>query len=472
MSAMRRFTPTVLAMLVAGCAVGPDFVEPDLALTDSFVEAGHGPYSEAPIAPDFWRSFDDADLDALIALALERNTSIAQALATLNETRALSGLSLYSWFPTAGIGIDQQRSQESVADPFGFPGSGGTTERYRAGFDMAWEIDLFGSLRRQNEAIRRRVEADSAAVSAVQLSIVAEVAQTYFALRGAQQRLIVQQENLDNLVDSVRISEASLDAGRGTGLDVARVRALERSLAARLPQAEAAISRAEQRLAVLTAQPVEVLRTRLLPQRVLPNVPDMIAVGTPEEWLRRRPDVYAAERRLAEAVAGIGIETSEYYPRLTLIGNFGWTGRQSSDIGSSSAERWGIGPAISWRILDFGRIKQNILAAEARADGAYAIFEQTLLLAIEEAENGMAGYRAASQTAEALAEAVEESRTASMLAHLRFDNGIADYLAVLDAERTLLDLEDQYAVAVTDRTTALAALYKALGGEFARAEAR
>jgi multidrug efflux system outer membrane protein len=112
------------------------------------------------------------------------------------------------------------------------------------------------------------------------------------------------------------------------------------------------------------------------------------------------------------------------------------------------------------------------LAAEARADGAYAIFEQTLLLAIEEAENGMAGYRAASQTAEALAEAVEESRTASMLAHLRFDNGIADYLAVLDAERTLLDLEDQYAVAVTDRTTALAALYKALGGEFARAEAR
>jgi multidrug efflux system outer membrane protein len=150
-----------------------------------------------------------------------------------------------------------------------------------------------------------------------------------------------------------------------------------------------------------------------------------------------------------------------------LLGTFGWTGNGSGDFGSSEAERWTLGPAISWRILDFGRIKQNVLAAEARADRAYAVFEETLLLAIEEAENGLAGYRAASLTAEALAEAVAESQTASDLARLRFDNGVGDYLAVLDAERTLLDLEDQYAVAATNRTTALAALYKALGGDFA-----
>ena len=160
---------------------------------------------------------------------------------------------------------------------------------------------------------------------------------------------------------------------------------------------------------------------------------------------------------------------AEYYPQLTLIGNFGWTGTDSGDIGSSDAERWSLGPFLSWRILDFGRIKQNVLASEARADRAYAVFEQTLLLAIEEAENGLANYRAASLTAAALEEAVAQSRTAASLARLRFDNGIADYLAVLDAERTQLDLEDQYAVALTDRTTALAALYKALGGDFATA---
>jgi multidrug efflux system outer membrane protein len=179
--------------------------------------------------------------------------------------------------------------------------------------------------------------------------------------------------------------------------------------------------------------------------------------------------VLAAERRLAAATSRVGVEMAEYYPKLTLIGDFGWTSDQRGDIGSSEAERWSLGPFISWRILDFGRIKQNVLAAEARADGAFAEFEETLLLAIEEAENGLAGYRAATQTAEALAQAVEQSRTASELARLRFENGIADFLAVLDAERTMLELEDQYAVALTDRTTALAALYKALGGDFAMA---
>lgn len=454
-------------MLMQGCAVGPDYSEPATALADTFIEAAADPYSVEAVPATLWESFGDADLEALIKLALERNRTIVQALATLNETRALSGLSVYSWFPTVGASIDQQRSQQSPTDPFGPPGGIGETEVYRAGFDMAWEIDLFGRLRRQNEVIRRRVEADTAALGAVQLSIVAEVAQSYFALRGAQQRLLVQQRSLDNLVDNVRILEDSLEAGRGTALDVARAKVLERSLAALLPQSRAAIARAEQRLGVLTAQAVEELRGQLAERRELPNVPDMVAVGTPEDWLRRRPDVREAERRLAEAVSSVGVQIAEYYPRLDLIGDFGWTSTNRGDLGSSDAERWSIGPFLSWRIIDFGRIKQRVLAAEARADRAYAVFEETLLLAIEEAENGLAGYRAASLTAAALADAVAQSQTASSLAQLRFDNGVGNYLSVLDAERTQLGLEDQYAVAVTDRTTALAALYKALGGDFA-----
>ncbi|HSG66081.1 MAG TPA: TolC family protein, partial [Gammaproteobacteria bacterium] len=458
-----RFAAALAVTALAGCAVGPDYVEPEPALTDGFVEAVDGMYSDDSVPAHLWESFDDPDLDRLIELALRQNRTIAQALATLNETRALSGLTLYSWFPTVGVGISYEESEQSPSDPFGPPGAG-DTEVYRAGFDTSWEIDLFGSLRRQNAAIRQRVEADTAALQAVQLSIVAEVAQAYFSLRGTQQRLLVQEQNLQNLADNVEILENSLEAGRGTLLDVARARALERSLAAQLPRSRAALATAEQRLAVLAALPVDALRAELTAGRTLPAVPAMVAVGTPEQWLRRRPDVLAAERRLAEATSRVGVQVAEYYPKLTLVGDFGWTSDQRGDIGSSDAERWSLGPFISWRILDFGRIKQNVLAAEARADRAYAEFEQTLLLAIEEAENGLAGYRAATQTAAALAEAVEESRTASTLARLRFVNGIADFLAVLDAERTMLELEDQYAVALTDRTTSLAALYKALGG--------
>ena len=463
----RQFAIGAAALVfMQGCAVGPDYVEPETELEATFVQAAAGPYSDDPIPAALWEGFGDPDLEALIERALFENKTIAQALATLNETRALSGLSVYSYFPTVGIGIDVQRNQPSSSDPFIPPGVS-STDVYRAGFDVAWEIDLFGRLRRQNQAIRQRVEADTAALHAVQLSIVAEVAQSYFSLRGAQQRLLVQQRNLDNLADNVRILEASLEAGRGTALDVARVRSLERTLAAQLPQTQASIARAEQRLGVLTAQGVAALRSQLTARRELPTVPDMVPVGSPEEWLRRRPDVQAAERRLAEAVSTIGVDIAEYYPRLDLAGTFGWTGTGGGDLGASQAERWTFGPLLSWRILDFGRIRQRVRAAEARAEGAYAVFEETLLLAIEEAENGLASYRAASLTAEALAEAVAQSQTASDLARLRFDNGVGDYLAVLDAERTQLDLEDQHAVAVTNRTTALAALYKALGGDFA-----
>lgn len=464
---IRRWAVIGLAFApLLGCAVGPDYERPAADLADAFVEASGDRYGAGPIPDALWESFGDPELDALIDRALAQNTTIAQSAATLNETRALSGLTVYSWFPTAGVSAEQQRNRQSSTDPYGFPGSE-ETEIYRAGFDVGWEIDLFGSLRRQNQAIRRRLEADTYALHAVQLSIAAEVAQAYFSLRGAEQRLRVQQRNLENLAASVEILEASLEAGRGTGLDVARSRALERSLAAQLPQSRAAIARAEQRLAVLTAQPAADLRAQLGPQRSLPNVPAMVAVGTPEQWLRRRPDVHAAERRLAEAVSRVGVEVAEYYPKLTLTGDFGWTSSDRSDIGSSEAERWSVGPSISWRILDFGRIRQNVLAAEARADRAYSAFEETLLLAIEEAENSLAGYRAASETAAALAEAVDQSRTAAELARLRFENGVADYLAVLDAERTQLELEDRYAVALTDRMTALAALYKSLGGDFA-----
>ena len=451
---------------VAGCAIGPDHTEPTPELAASFVEAAPSAYTEVPVPSALWASFADPDLDALIELALARNPTIGQALATLNQTRALSGLALYSWFPSVSLHNEQERSRQSALDPFGFPAQG-TTQRYRTGFDTVWEIDLFGRLRRQQEAIRRLVEADTAALGDVRLSIVAEVAQTYFALRGSQQRLVVQQRNLDNVIDNTRILEASLQAGRGTALDVARARALERSWAALVPQTQAAIARSEQRLGVLTAQPVAQLRSRLAAGRELPPMPELVAVGTPQQWLRRRPDVRAAERRLAVAVSGIGVEISEYYPRLTLLGDFGWTGRQRGDVGSAEAERWRVAPLIAWRIPDFGRIRQMVLAAQADAQGAYAAFEATLLRALEEVENGLAGYRAASLTTEALAQAVDESRIASGLARLRFDNGASDYLTVLDAERTQLELEDRYAVAVTDRATALAALYKALGGDFA-----
>jgi multidrug efflux system outer membrane protein len=466
---MRNFLASLsMMLLLAACTVGPRYVQPDLALPEVFDQAGDAD-GEPAVGTLLWSSFDSRELDTLIARALEANTTIAQSLARLDETRALDGLRIFSWFPTVTASGGGERNKPSGSDPF-LPPDQGTTETWRAGLDASWEIDLFGSLRNDSDAIQYRAEADAAALHAVQLSIVAETAQSWFALIGARRQLELQTAQLAGLENSVEILQALLDAGRGDDLDLARGQAQARSLAALLPQSEAEVARQEQRLAVLTAWPVATLRNQLAQGTDLPSLPAVIQVGSPEDWLRRRPDIRAAERRLAEATAEVGVEVAEYFPKLNLLGSFGWTALEASELGGSSTERWSVGPSLSWRFLDIGRVRQRTRAASARADGAEAAYRETVLLALEETENALAGYRATNRSQLELNAAAAASRRAYELAKLRFDEGRDGYLAVLDAERTLLDLERQALDADTGRATALAVLYKVLAGDFVRAE--
>lgn len=465
---LRFLSVLAAALLLAACTVGPRYVQPEPELPEQFDQAD-SPAGDSAVGTLLWSSFDRPELDTLIKRALEANNTIAQSVARLDETRALDGLRIFSWFPTVTADGGAERSKPSDSDPFLPPGQG-TTETWRAGFDASWEIDLFGSLRNDSKAIQYRTEADQAALHAVQISIVAETAQAWFALIGARRQLELQTAQLAGLQNSVDILQALLDAGRGDDLNLARGQAQMRSLAALLPQSEAEVTRQEQRLAVLTAWPIASLREHLNVGTVLPTLPIMVLAGSPEDWLRRRPDIREAERRLAEATAEVGVEVAEYFPKLNLFGSFGWTALAASDLGDASAERWSYGPTLSWRFLDFGRVRQQTRAARARADGAAAAYRKTVLLALEETENGLAAYRAANRSHIELSAAAAASRRAYELAKMRFDAGRDDYLVVLDAERTLLDLEQQALDADTRRAFALASLYKVLAGDFAYAD--
>jgi multidrug efflux system outer membrane protein len=453
-----------LAATLSACTVGPDYLRPELPLPERFDQA-----AETASAPQtlLWSSLDDAQLNRLIHRALEANTSIAQAAARLDETRALSGLTVYSLFPTVTAGGNAERNQPSSRDPFIPPDAAARTDTYRAGFDATWEIDLFGSLRNQSQAIHQRVDADAAALADVQLSIVAEVAQTLFALRGAQQQLALRQQQLRNQEGNVHILIQLFEAGRGSPLDVARAEVQRRSVAAQLPQAEAEVVRQEQRLAVLTAWPLATLREQLGEPAPLGALPALNSIGTPADWLQRRPDIRAAERRIAAAYSDIGYETAQYFPILTLLGDLGWTATAFGKLGSSSAERWSFGPSLSWRFLDFGRVKQQVNAAEARAAAAAASYRETVLRALEDTENALAGLRAANRSGVELEAARSAAAEAERLARLRFESGASSYLEVLDAERSRLDLETQAVQSRIDQATALAAVYKALAGDFA-----
>jgi multidrug efflux system outer membrane protein len=466
-----RALPLALSLALAACTVGPEYVRPDTPAPAAFVEANADHYATTGPTSALWSSFEDPVLDGLIEQALQRNRSLAQAVSRLDEARALRGLESFALLPvvTAAGGIE--RNKPSGRDPFIPPDAVGITETYRLGFDANWEIDLFGRARNARKAVRADEGAAQAALEAARQSLIAEVAQAYFTLRSEQERLRVQRRNVENLAENLALLELRRDNGRGTELDVARSNALGLAIASRLPGTEAAVARQEQRLAVLTAQPIASLREQLGAPGPLPPMPALVTIGSPEDWLRRRPDVRQAERQLAAATARVGVAVAEFFPRLSLVGAGGWTAQQASDLGEDFAQRWNWGPSLSWSFLDVGSVRQRVRASEARAAGALAAYEETVLRALEETENALAGYRAANRSAGALEQAVRRGRDATALAKLRFDAGAADTLVVLDAERTQLDLEDQYATAVAQRATALASLYKALAGDFAGAGA-
>ncbi|MGQ0800283.1 MAG: efflux transporter outer membrane subunit [Pseudomarimonas sp.] len=461
----------LVGLVLAGCTVGPDYVRPESALPTSFEQAtvGSEPSTHAENTPRLlWSSFDSDELDALLDRAIEANTTVAQAAARLAETRALAGLSPYSLFPTVTSNADGERSQASGSDPFG-PEEAGRIDTYRAGFDASWEIDLFGSLRNQSKEIYQQVDAQAADLADVRLSVLAEVAQAWFALLGAREQLALGQQQLGNLRANADMLNTLMNAGRGTAFDVARAEVLAHSLAASVAQTQAAVVRQEQRLAVLTAWPMAELRNHLDAETQLPTLPALQTIGTPAEWLLRRPDIRRAERQLAAAYSDIGYEKAQYFPILTLLGDYGWTAQQFGKLGSGAAERWSFGPSISWRFLDFGRIGQFVDAAEARADAARALYQETVLRALEDTENALAALRAANQGAVELGSARDASDEAARLAQLRFDAGASNYLDVLDAQRSQLDLQSQALQARVDQATALVAVYKALAGDFAKA---
>lgn len=436
-----RLLPLLCAIVTAGCAIGPSPRVPQREVQTTFAEAQG--FETAPVVPGIWSAYKEPELDALIERALRENRSIAQAAARLEESRALRGLTVFGLLPTITASGDREQSSPSQFDPF-LPANQPDTVVYRVGADASWELDFFGAARRAAQAARSDTAALEADLDAARAATVAEVAQTWFALRGAQARRDLQQRTLDNLRENLALLELRAAAGRGTDFDVARARTLVADVAARLPDASAEAVRQEQRLAVLVAAPIQRLRGELLAaSKPLPPPADLTAVGTPQDWLRRRPDVRAAERRLLSATARIGVEQANFLPRISLLGGFGYTAQDRGDLFEADAQRWRWGPSLSWSFLDVGRVRQRVLASRARERQALAVFDETLLRALEETEGALATYRAANESLAAVTMGVEAARRATDIATLRYDAGASDYLAVLDAERTRLDFEQR-----------------------------
>lgn len=456
----------VSALLLAACAVGPDYHRPEVATADQFVGVDATQFSTADVEREFWKGFNDQQLNEMIERALTANHDIRIATARLREARALRGEAKLDLAPTVQASADYVRTRASERQLGPLPEAAREQDFYDSGFDAFWELDFFGRVRRGIEASSAQVQSAEASVYATQVSVTAEVARNYFELRGAQQQLAVARRNADNQGETVRITTARLDAGRGTQLDASRAQAQLSATLATIPDLEAAVTRSMLRLGVLTGQAPEALLPQLSAAQPLPTLPVAHDIGTPELLLRRRPDIRVAERDLAAATAQIGVAVGDLFPRVTFLGRWGFDAVNSSDLGNTGTESYSFGPSISWAAFDLGRVRQRIKQREAATDGALARYEQTVLQALEETDASLTAYSKAIVKQQHLQASATASLEAARLARARYESGVADFLQVLDAERTALAAEDQLARSETQTATALLATYKALGGGF------
>jgi multidrug efflux system outer membrane protein len=449
------------AAVLAACAVGPDYHAPDTPAPATFDHAVQV-YSPEQTVADFWRHFDDALLAKLVDQALDSNYDVRIALSRVAEARALRRDVAFDLAPSIGAGGGYTETRVSRAQTLA--GAPRGTEFYDAGFDAFWELDFFGRVRRGLEASDAQLGAIEAARRDALVIVSAEVTRTYFELRGYQQQLDVARRNVSNQQSTLDLATARLDAGSGTEFDTARAQAQLSATLGTIAPLEAAVARTIHRLSVLVGREPGALRGELALAGHLPALPGIVPVGDPAGMLRRRPDIRVAERELAQSTANIGVAVADLFPRVTFTGSAGYVAASAGDLGTSGTDAFVLAPGISWSIFDLGHVQARIAASRARQQTTLLRYEKTVLNALEETENSLVSHARARDRLVHDEAAVKASATAADLARVRYENGASDFLQVLDAERTLLQSEDQLARSRTEAATSLIAVYKSLGG--------
>jgi multidrug efflux system outer membrane protein len=458
-------------LLLASCAVGPNYHRPDTPVDAHFVNAGEPGFVEGDAVQRYWVGFQDPVLTGLIEDALVHNKDLSIAAGNLQAARAAKRLAGFDLYPTATLAGSYTHNLDSQQE---LPGLNQNQRRFdtaQAGFDGLWELDLFGRVRRNYEAASGDVGAAAATLQDARVSVIAEVARNYFILRGLQDQLALTERNADNQLSTLKLTRTRLEAGRGNQLDTSRAEAQWQTTLASIPTLQSSIATTRYRLSVLTGQQPTALDKILTPQAPPPPLPSLNAIGTPEQLLRRRPDVRVAERRLAAATARVGVAVGDLFPKVTLIGEVGYSAPTFGDFGQSEARFFTVGPGITWAAFDIGRVRARISSAKSQTDVALGAYQSAVLGALEDTEGALINYGHSQTRREALRVAAAASDKAAELARQRFEGGLIDFLEVLDAERTALSAELLLSQGRTDCATSLVAVYKALGAGWEAAPA-
>ena len=457
-------------LLAGGCTVGPNYQRPNVKLPAQWGEplAG-GVTNHYNLVGAWWKNFHDPELDSLIGRAVTTNLDLRIAEARVRQARAQQGFAEAGYWPTVNASGAYARQKQSENQPIigSIPSSSNIpfeNSVYQAGFDAAWEIDLFGGK-------RRTVAAATAALAAVEygrrdvlVTLLSEVARNYVLTRGAQRQLTIAQNQIKAQAETVAITQSRLDHGAGTDVDLQRALALLATVQSQVPPIETSIQSSVHRLGVLLAQTPDALQEELSATAPIPAPPPEVPVGLPSDLLLRRPDVLRAERQLASETARIGQVKADLFPKFFLTGSAGLASISTSDFFSPTSRLWSIGPTVQWRVFDAGRVRASLRAQTAIQDQASLTYEQVVLTSLEDVENALVAYAKEQEHRRLLERAVTANAKAVDLANQLYTKGLGKYLSLLDAQRALYASQDELVRSDRAVTVNLIALYKALGG--------
>ncbi|MDJ0950692.1 MAG: efflux transporter outer membrane subunit [Alphaproteobacteria bacterium] len=452
-------------LLAGGCVrLGPDFEKPEADVSAAFTETADDKIKAEPgDYGQWWASFNDPVLNSLVDSARGQNLDLQAAGVRILEARAVLGIATGNQYP---------QTQQATGNILGTKIGGETPvvprarfTEFRAGFDAAWELDFWGRFARGIESADAGLRASIADYDDLLVSLTAEVASTYTQIREFEERIRLARRNVQIQARTLKLAVDRFRGGAVTELDVTQARSNLRTTQALVPQLQISLRQSQNALSVLLGQPPSELRDVLGGEsRPIPAAPPEVAVGIPAELLRRRPDIRRAELDAATQSARIGVARADLFPRFQLVGSIGFEADQTTDWFTGRAFNGFGGPAVSWNILNYGRITNNVRAQDARYQELIVNYQNTVLEAAQEVEDGLAGFVRSQQQAKFLAGAVQALNRSVELSLQQYTVGVVDFQRVLDTQEDLVQRQDNLAETRSNVALNLIATYKALGG--------
>jgi len=472
--APKKLSGVMLSALLAGCAVGPDYVAPDVDLApfhNSGAVANRQVSTPTPELDRWWEGFHDPMLEKIVQRALDQNLSLQASLARVAQARAAAQAAGAELLPTIEATGAATKQHQSVNSPLGtlassFPNYSRSQESYRVGASASWEIDLAGGLRRAQSAARAQEQAAEADHLGTRITVAADAADAYLQIRGLQARIAVTQDQINTDARLLELVQARLKAGVADSREVAQAEALVRQARSVLPVFRTSLEAQLNRLDVLMGvQPgtyaAELAHTG---SAVIPDIPAIGTTAQPVDVLRRRPDVIAAERRLAASNENIGVAISDYYPKISLSGALGFDSVSTGRL-FKSASFQPIGTAgFSWRVFDFGKIDAEVKQAKGAYAQALAEYRESTLKAVQDVEDAFMALVQTELRNDELRQEVSALTRARDLSEKAYRAGSITLTDVLDADRQLLVSRDALDASRTDAARAAVRAFRAMGG--------